>query len=53
MNKLGFAILLFAAIGIVMVGTLTEILVMSQPVYAPRCPDEYHWDSNTQQCVED
>ena len=34
MNKLGFALLLFAAIGIGMVGTLTGTQVMLHPVYA-------------------
>jgi hypothetical protein len=48
MNKLGFALLLFAAIGIGMVGTLTETQVMLHHVYAQKlpnplrsCPDGY------------
>ncbi|MGC2573385.1 MAG: hypothetical protein WA364_17865 [Candidatus Nitrosopolaris sp.] len=39
MNKLGFALLLFTAIEIGMVGTLTESQVRLHPVYAQKPPN--------------
>jgi hypothetical protein len=66
MNKLSFAILLLAAIGVAAIGTtMTIVMPFSKalvgyhstyeelPGGGVSCPPGTHWDNNTNDCVKD